>query len=147
MENAKKYKVAITFIWIGFIGAISFMESWLKFRAPGITTELGLGIGQLVFKALNRVEIVYAILILVVLISNKKSSNYLINYFFFVAVLIIVLQTLWLLPVLENRANLIISGAEVPKNKFHLWYVLLEVVKVISLFIYGIKSIGRLKKK
>jgi len=45
--------IAITFIWIGFIGAISFMEAWLKFQAPGVTTELGLSIGQLVFKALN----------------------------------------------------------------------------------------------
>jgi len=24
--------IAITFIWIGFIGAISFMEAWLKFQ-------------------------------------------------------------------------------------------------------------------
>ena len=44
-----------TFLWIGFVCAISFMEAWLKFRAPGISVPLGLGIGRLVFNALNKV--------------------------------------------------------------------------------------------
>ena len=41
-----KYTLAIlsTFIWIGFVSAISFMEAWLKFRASGVTLPIGLGI-------------------------------------------------------------------------------------------------------
>jgi uncharacterized membrane protein (DUF485 family) len=50
-----------TFLWIGFVCAISFMEAWLKFRAPGITVPLGLGIGRLIFNALNKVELVFAL--------------------------------------------------------------------------------------
>ena len=42
------------FLWIGFVGAISFMEAWLKFKAPGVTMPIGLGIGKLVFNALNK---------------------------------------------------------------------------------------------
>ena len=38
---------------IGAIVAISFLEAPLKFQAPGITIPLGLGIGRLVFTALN----------------------------------------------------------------------------------------------
>ena len=38
---------------IGAIAAISFLEAPLKFQAPGITIPLGLGIGRLVFTALN----------------------------------------------------------------------------------------------
>jgi hypothetical protein len=52
------YIAMLVFVWVGFILAISFMEAWLKFLAPGITLELGLGIGKLIFNALNRVEIV-----------------------------------------------------------------------------------------
>jgi uncharacterized membrane protein (DUF485 family) len=37
------------FLCIGFVGAISFMEAWIKFRAPGVTLSIGLGIGKLVF--------------------------------------------------------------------------------------------------
>jgi len=66
MKSKAAFIIAITFIWIGFIGAISFMEAWLKFQALGITTELGLGIGKLVFNALNRLEIVCALLIIII---------------------------------------------------------------------------------
>lgn len=31
-------------VWSGCIVAISFMESWLKFRAPGVTLPTGLSI-------------------------------------------------------------------------------------------------------
>jgi hypothetical protein len=43
--------VAGVFIWLGMVLAISFMETPLKFRAPRITLQLGLGIGRLVFTA------------------------------------------------------------------------------------------------
>jgi len=45
--------VAAPFVWLGMVVAISFVETPLKFRAPGITVPLGLGIGRLVFRALN----------------------------------------------------------------------------------------------
>lgn len=42
--------------WVGLVCAISFMEAWLKFQAPGVTLTIGLSIGMKVFTALNRVE-------------------------------------------------------------------------------------------
>ena len=48
--------IGIAFIWAGFVCAISFMEAWLKFRAPGVTLPVGLSIGRLIFSALNKVE-------------------------------------------------------------------------------------------
>ena len=54
----KGIKVAVPFIWFGMILAISFMEAPLKFEAPGVTLALGLGIGRLIFFALNKMEIV-----------------------------------------------------------------------------------------
>ena len=49
--------IAVPFVWFGAVAAISFMEAPLKFSAPGVTIPLGLGIGQLVFHMLNRIEI------------------------------------------------------------------------------------------
>lgn len=57
---------AVPFVWLGMVLAISFLEAPLKFRAPGITLPLGLGIGRLVFRALNAAEIVLAVLLAVV---------------------------------------------------------------------------------
>ena len=39
--------VAVPFGWLGMVLAISFLETPLRFRAPGITLPLGLGIGRL----------------------------------------------------------------------------------------------------
>ncbi|WP_282143106.1 hypothetical protein [Cellulophaga baltica] len=132
--------IAITFIWVGFIGAISFMEAWLKFRAPGIDTALGLGIGQLVFNALNKVEITSAVLIVLLSIASKEKKTIQVHGLFYVAVAILVLQSVWLLPALDTRANLIREGVVLGKSKLHLWYVLVEIVKITCLILFGFRS-------
>jgi hypothetical protein len=48
---------ALIFVWLGMVLAISFLEAPLKFRAPGVTLSIGLGIGRLVFRALNAAEV------------------------------------------------------------------------------------------
>ncbi|MFF3252934.1 hypothetical protein ACFYWP_18430 [Actinacidiphila glaucinigra] len=53
-------QVAAVFVWLGMVLGISFLEAPLKFRAEGIAVPLGLGIGRIVFRALNRVEAVLA---------------------------------------------------------------------------------------
>jgi hypothetical protein len=136
--------IAITFIWVGFIGAISFMEAWLKFRAPGIDTALGLGIGQLVFSALNKVEIISAVMILLLSATSTEKSTLYIKRFFFFAVVILVIQSLWLLPALDERANQIRAGVELAKSKLHLYYVIAEIVKVSSLILFGFKQLKKL---
>ncbi len=140
--------IAITFIWIGFVAAISFMEAWLKFQAPGVTTELGLGIGQLVFKALNKVEITCATFILLGLLFSKPTkAEIFASISFFTPLFIVLIQTLWLLPALNHRASLIIQEIDVSKSNLHVWYVLLEIVKIVSLFIYGIKLFTKQKNQ
>ncbi|MFW2375408.1 MAG: hypothetical protein ACN4ES_02595 [Cellulophaga baltica] len=136
--------IAITFIWVGFIGAISFMEAWLKFRAPGIDTALGLGIGQLVFSALNKVEITSAVLIVLLSIASKEKKTIQVQGLFYVAVAILVLQSVWLLPALDTRANLIRESVVLGKSKLHLWYVLVEIVKITCLILFGFRSFKHL---
>ena len=64
----------ITFLWIGFVCAISFMEAWLKFRAPGITLPLGLGIGRIVFDALNKMEWIFSVIIILNFNLQQRKS-------------------------------------------------------------------------
>ncbi len=66
--------VVCTFLWIGFVVAISFLEAPLKFQAPDITLALGLGIGRLVFAALNKVEWVFALAIVSSLFRQRDIS-------------------------------------------------------------------------
>ena len=141
MSTTKKYSVAIAavFIWIGFVGAISFMEAWLKFQAPGITLPLGLGIGRLVFSALNKVELVLSITIIVsILFSGLKHFEWR-HLFFLIPFLIVLSQSVWLLPALDARAEMHIQGQTVPPSNLHFYYVILEIVKMVCLVIFGIK--------
>ena len=136
-----KYPLALiaVFIWVGFVCAISFMEAWLKFRAPGIDLSLGLGIGRIVFSALNKVEWVLAIAILFnYLLSKDRDFNW--TYFLFMlAFIILLLQTFYFLPVLDARAELYIRHEAVPPSNMHFVYVFAEFVKVGSLIVFGIK--------
>lgn len=134
-----------TFLWIGFVCAISFMEAWLKFRAPGITLPLGLGIGRIVFRALNKVELVFSLSIFLNLFINKRMLVFK-NLGFYVALCILLLQTFWMLPALDFRAQLYIDNAIVPPSNLHFYYVFSEIIKVIMLFIFGINLFEISKK-
>lgn len=132
----KNYSIATVFIWIGFVGAISFMEAWLKFRAPGVTLPIGLGIGRLVFAALNKVEWTLLILFLLFQYPFKTISRAAIRALLCAGIVLIV-QTGWLLPALDARAELYIIGASVPASNLHLYYVAAEGIKMISLIFLG----------
>ena len=63
MSASLALAVAVTFVWLGMVTAISFVEAPLKFRAPGVTLPIGLGIGRLVFRALNIAELTLAVVL------------------------------------------------------------------------------------
>ena len=133
------WAIAAVFIWIGFVGAISFMEAWLKFRAPGITVALGLGIGRLVFQVLNKIEMVLAVVVIVTFLWQKIPLHRKGGVLFLVALGVLVLQTVWLLPALDERAVMMMEGQEVPDSKLHFVYVALELIKTVCLFVFGAK--------
>jgi hypothetical protein len=129
--------IPVTFLWIGFVCAISFLEAWLKFQAPGVTLQIGLSIGQLVFRALNKIELVFALGLLISLVIARRASN-LPLVFFGIAFAILMAQTFWLLPTLSDRAKLTIEGLRLPSSRLHFYYVALEFLKVFALFCFGV---------
>lgn len=130
--------VPLVFLWIGFVCAISFMEAWLKFRATGVTLPIGLGIGRLIFNALNKVEWVFAIAILLNLLLSKSTILSLNNLLYLLPLTLLIMQTFWLLPALDARAELHIQGQNPPPSNLHFYYVGVEFIKIVCLFIFGI---------
>lgn len=127
------------FVWVGFVCAISFMEAWLKFRAHGVTLPIGLGIGRLVFQALNRVEWVLAVAVLADVLWRRLAWPP--RRLIVLPVLILIVQSLWLLPALDERALLAIHGHLPGPSHLHLLYVVGEVVKVAALVILGTRLV------
>jgi hypothetical protein len=131
--------VIATFLWIGFVCAISFMEAWLKFRAPRITLPLGLGIGRLVFNALNKVEWIFALAIIANIIWSGSTELWKWqNLFIIIPFALLLIQTFWLLPALDARAELYIQGQTPPSSKLHFYYVGLEIIKTTCLSTFGL---------
>ena len=143
--NAFRINAAVVFLWIGFVCAISFMEAWLKFQAPGITLGLGLGIGKLVFGLMNKIEWLFAIIILFYLIQSKQVLTNKSNFILLIPFLILAVQSFWLLPSLGSRADLIIEGETPPASSLHFYYVGLEIIKIICLGYLGINYLKSLK--
>jgi hypothetical protein len=130
--------ILCTFLWSGFVCAISFMESWLKFRAPGLTMPVGLSIGKLVFSALNKVEWVFAVLITIIIFLNRSKITSLNEIRFLIIIIILIAQTAWLLPTLNNRAKAIIAGATLPRSSLHWYFVTAEFLKLTLLITFGV---------
>ncbi|MBF6216986.1 hypothetical protein IU479_02525 [Nocardia abscessus] len=119
-------------LWLGMVLAISFLEAPLKFRAPGVTLPLGLGIGRLVFRALNVTEAVLAALLVVAaLIVGPGRATWL---WLGVAAALLAVQIVVVRPPLSRRADRVLAGEELPRSHAHFWYIGLEVVKVVALF-------------
>ncbi|WP_067031162.1 hypothetical protein [Allomuricauda sp. CP2A] len=145
MRAHVRYPIALaaSFLWIGFIGAISFMEAWLKFQAPGITVPLGLGIGRLVFSALNKVEWVFALIILGNFVVGKAHFPSPRTTLYAIPLTLLVLQTVWLLPALNIRVELLLQGQEPENSYLHLYYEGMEIIKVVCLALLGTKLFKR----
>lgn len=127
---------AAAFTWLGMVLAISFLEAPLKFRAPGVTVQLGLGIGRLVFAALNKVEIALLVVVGAALaLAGARPVPVLAA-----AVLaggLLVAQLAVVRPVLTRRSDEVLAGGDPSRSRAHLWYVALEVAKVVALVVLG----------
>jgi hypothetical protein len=136
MSGAESIAAAATFLWLGMVLAISFLETPLKFRAPGVTVRIGLGIGRLVFKALNAIEVGLAALVLVALVAGSPPPGAVVP----LAMTLTVLtgQLLLVRPRLTRRSDAVLAGEDAPRSHAHFAYAGLEIVKVSALLIGGI---------
>ncbi|WP_059021439.1 hypothetical protein [Mycobacterium sp. M26] len=143
MDTWVAVAVAAIFVWLGMVLAISFLEAPLKFRAPGVTIPLGLGIGRLVFRALNACEIVLAAVVVVALVVGRPSGA--ITAAALVAIGALLVQVIGVRPALTRRSDAVLADAgqaESGRSHAHFVYVGFEVVKVAALLVGGVLLLG-----
>lgn len=141
MTTAHAVAIAVTFVWLGMVVAISFVEAPLKFRAPGVTVRVGLGIGRLVFRALNSIEMLWAAALVAAIVVDAPPVHVIVVAMAAVAVLVVQLAVVR--PRLTRRSDRILAGEEAPRSRAHWAYVGLESVKVLALLIAGIFLLGQ----
>jgi hypothetical protein len=140
MEPAPAVSVAAIFVWLGMVLAISFIETPLKFRAPGVTLQIGLGIGRLVFRALNACEVALAAVLAVSFVVRPPSTGPAAAAG--VAVVTLLAQVVVVRRRLTRRSDVVLGGAQGPRSRAHWAYVGLEMVKVTALTVAGAWLLG-----
>ncbi len=136
MSAAAAIAAAVTFVWLGMVLSISFLEAPLKFRAPGVTLPIGLGIGRLVFKALNACEAVFALALVLVVVLDPPRVGATVGLA--VAVACLAGQLVAVRPRLTRRSDAVLAGRDEARSHAHHAYVVLELVKVVALLQGGI---------
>lgn len=127
--------VAALFLWAGLVVGISFLEAPLKFTAPHITTVLGVGIGRIVFAALNKLELTVCAVALLSAAFLRTPAR--VWWGLGVLSLVLLVQTVGLLPALDARALALQAGWEVAPTLLHPSYIGLEITKLLTLLYTG----------
>jgi hypothetical protein len=132
---------AAAFTWLGMVLAISFLEAPLKFRAPGVTVRIGLGIGRLVFAALNKAEVVLLIAVAgALLVAESRPTPVIVATALIGGLLAAQLGVVR--PILNRRSDRVLAGEELPRSRTHVGYIALEVVKVLALVVLGTTALA-----
>jgi len=138
MTAAGATATAAVFTWLGLVVAISFLEAPLKFRAPGVTVPIGLGIGRLVFRGLNTAEAILATILLISAAAAAQLPSARVIIAGATAIAVLLVQLAIVRPRLSRRSDRVLAGEDVPRSHAHHAYVGLELVKVAALMATGI---------
>jgi hypothetical protein len=118
--------------WAGLIFGVSFLSARAKFRAPSITLRVALDVGRQTFRALSRTEILLAIAASAICVV---IANWLFVAGLAVIWIVIVAERFWLLPVLDLRAGIRMTGRAPDPSYHHRLFAGLELAKVVVLLI------------
>lgn len=130
----------VFFTWFGMTAGVSLLATPIKFTAPLATRAIALDIGRVTFMALNKAELVALVLAL----ATVRISGGARRWWGVLAVLtlIVLAQSVWLLPELAARAELVASGIEPPASHLHATYSVLELSKLGLLFVAGMLALA-----
>lgn len=117
--------------WLGLLVGVSFIATPVKFNAESLSLPVGLDVGRATFGFFNTIEwIAFGALVVAVVFSGPLVLPSAIT-----ALLGIILatQTVWLLPILDERIAAIIAGQTVPHSIDHFIYIGMDVAKAAFL--------------
>jgi Domain of unknown function (DUF4149) len=132
---------ALIMLWAGVLIGVSFLAAPAKFGAPGLSLPLAMEIGRREFGALNLTEIALAVVSLALAAYVRPERAIWLGLG--LAALIVALQWLWLLPVLDARAELIIQGGTPEPAPWHALYISAEILKLLALLVVGWLTLWR----
>lgn len=120
----------VAMLWLGLLIGVAFLATPVKFMAPSLSLPVALDVGRYTFYVFNKVEWVLAAVLIVAPLGGGTAWPRLLAI---AAGLLVIVETVWMLPVLDRRVGLIIAGQRPPAADLHSLYIAMEVAKVLVL--------------
>jgi hypothetical protein len=125
-------------IWFGMLVGVSFLATPAKFLAPSLSLPVALDVGRHTFAVFNQAEWLLSVLLLG--IGLIRVRQWLVMTGIMVAVLLVAAETLWLLPVLDERIGMIIAGQQPGPSHLHTVYIAFDSAKLVALLLVMIDA-------
>lgn len=134
--------------WGGLVVGVSFIATPAKFSAPSLTLPAALEVGRATFHLTARIEWILATALLLIAVFASRSFWRILAAA--VVTGLVLVQSLWLLPALDARIDMVIAGTPTRPSSLHVIYILAECVKLLLLvalsaaaFRPGLRRIGK----
>lgn len=139
MSYARLYLPALLLFWAGLLFGVSFLATPVKFQAPSLALSVGIDVGRYTFLWLNRLEWAGVALLAFLLWRGTRSLS--VRTAGAAIALIVAVETWWLLPLLDERAQIVIDGGEAPPSRLHQVYIALDLAELILLLGLGFATL------
>ena len=122
---------ALAFLWAGALLGVSFIATPAKFWAHSLTLPVALDVGRQTFQFFNKLELV-ALVALALLLFGSKTA-WMARALIVLIGTLLLLQTFWLLPVLDQRVEVVLQGSLPPESQWHKVYIACDIWKLLLL--------------
>lgn len=139
--NPRILQFVLPGLWLGLILGISLIEAPLKFQAPGITIPLGLGIGRLVFGAMNIAEAVIALALVISLIVGGRTRGQ--QWLTAGIVATLAAKALVIRPIMQATTDAVIAGTSEGGSSLHLLYIAADGALILLLIAFLVATSRR----
>lgn len=119
-------------VWLGLLVALAFVETPLKFLAPGMTLDLALGLGRIVLTAADVAGAAFLIAITVLALIRPRVGTP-VRWILGGLWLVLVVQVAIIRPLLNTRTDLVLAGIDPGESSLHIVYIVADVLLAILL--------------
>lgn len=138
MRTVLALRLVIPAVWVGMLVALSFLETPLKFTAPGITLPIGLGLGRIVFVALAISGWVLLVLMTALAVPRPRIARAdwaLIGSLW----VVLAVQTFLVRPPLNARSDILIAGGDPGESILHYVYIACDLALLALLAVWCVR--------
>jgi hypothetical protein len=128
----------VCLLWAGLLLGVSLAEA-VKFHAPTLSRSAAFDVGRTVFHASQMLQLLPLGLAVVAAASSRIGR--LAWACLAAAGLALLVQTVWLFPLLDARAQTVIAGGIPAGPSPHASYASLEVLKVLALTVAAVLAL------